>query len=1122
MLTFIQCISSTSTFILNSPFCCHLFKRKIVQHFLALVFLSYSGNALSTDYQVTKSFNIPRQSALLSLISFAEQADITLLFPADNIENVKTNPLIGKYSIAHALQLLIKDSGLTIELEESGEFSILVDLAFVKQTKIKREKSAVLSAKVKRTAKRELKKTQQKIAEIEIITIQGIKGSLRHSMNHKRFSSEIMDSISSEDIGQLPDENIAEALQRVTGVQMSRSSDGEGTSIQIRGISDNNVEINGQAASGSSGDRNINFQDLSSELFSGIEVLKTSTAKRIEGSLGGTVNLKTRRPLNINEDHVATITAKAKYVELPDEIVPAFNVFFAKNFRDTDYGDFGFILNGGSKQIVTRTDAYGAGDFDTATGLWLKKTGVDVIKGGNNNPFIEAGPFQYAVDENGHGNIDVNGDGVADENDVFYMPAGFRSFNRALESKRSSINASLQWQPNDELNLFLDYTYNESQQDESSSQVNAQINYSRSYIIAESEQSFDSIGNGNYILANGMIGAANLRYGGSPSTKTIWRDSQNFTLGGDYQLTDKLNIAFVVNAGDGNSSTSQSSLNMAYDFNDDNNINPDDNLGIVSYNYADSLVPFITYYDDPFTAGGPSSIDDLNVIDITSLSHPDLNFNQLQRNADDSANKDVSTQFDLTYELDGDFITALKTGIRYSTKEFNKQSWQNQNQNKALVSDGLTEKVNIRQVAVNPDSNALEESKQIAEDFQQCFTNVSTDLDHGGNMPESWATTHCDSDFFTEYFNMHDIRAFSETRGAGYYERPESQYTVDEETIALYVQTDFISELASLDFFGNFGGRYIDTKTSSTGLVDADPGKVPIAYNTVAFEGEYQAFLPSMNLNLALSDNAILRFAAYKAISRPSLAKLSPGVKLKLNDELGEIVSGTAKLGNPNLKPIKATNFDLSYEWYYSESNMLSTSIFYKNLDSTISTSPVLTLMKISGELWLATQPANLPGTKIKGVEFSVQHSFDHLDGLFSHTGISANYTYTSEDSKLFDQEGDQITRKGLSEHSYNLSTYYDDGTLSLRLAYAWRDDFVRRENVVLGFGSPYLLPEIEKARGQLDFSANYKLNEHFKINFSVINFNKSTTERYLKYPQLTNYIANSGSRYRLAIIARY
>jgi TonB-dependent receptor len=494
----------------------------------------------------------------------------------------------------------------------------------------------------------------------------------------------------------------------------------------------------------------------------------------------------------------------------------------------------------------------------------------------------------------------------------------------------------------------------------------------------------------------------------------------------------------------------------------------------------------------------------------------------MQRNADDTDNKNSSLQFDLTYELDGVFFTTIKTGVRYSTKEFIRASWQNQNQQKTKITDGKTEAIDIREIFVEPGFNTSDEYIQTANDLQQCHTTRTIKIDQGGNIPNTWPTTNCDIDQITSYFDMHDIKAYSESRGAGYYELPESRYTVEEETSALYLQTDFLTEFVDLGLFGNIGVRYIETSTSSSGLIDADPGVKPIAYNTVSFAGDYQAFLPSVNANLVLNDETILRFAAYKSISRPGLAKLSPGIKLELNDELGEGIAGTAKLGNPNLEPIQATNLDLSYEWYYSDSNMLSAALFYKNLDSIIATSPIRIPLEISGELWLATQPANLPGTKIKGFEINLQHGFDHLKGLFSHTGIRANYTYTTEDSDLFDKEGDEITRKGLSENSYNLATYYDDGTLSLRLAYAWRDDFVRRENVILGFGSEYLLPEIEKARGQLDFSANYSINKHIKFNFSIINLNKSITERYLKYKPLINYISESGIRYTLGLVARF
>ncbi|MDH3435193.1 MAG: TonB-dependent receptor, partial [Gammaproteobacteria bacterium] len=131
-------------------------------------------------------------------------------------------------------------------------------------------------------------------------------------------------------------------------------------------------------------------------------------------------------------------------------------------------------------------------------------------------------------------------------------------------------------------------------------------------------------------------------------------------------------------------------------------------------------------------------------------------------------------------------------------------------------------------------------------------------------------------------------------------------------------------------------------------------------------------------------------------------------------------------------------------------------------------------------------------------------------------------YTITDENSDLVDQEGDPISRRGLSENSYNATLYYDDGRLNARLAYNWREAFVRRENVTLGFGSPNVLPEFEDDRGQLDFSVNYSVTDNLKMNFSAVNINDSKTERYMKYKTLTNYIAFAGVRYNLGVVYRF
>ncbi len=972
---------------------------------------------------------------------------------------------------------------------------------------------------------------QKKVEEnIEVITVSGIRGSLKKSMNDKRFATEIMDSISAEDIGQLPDENIAEALQRVTGIQMSRGANGEGTTVQIRGLSDNNVEINGQTAAGTSADRSVNFADIPSELFSGIEVLKAPTADRIEGSLGGTVNLKTRRPLNIQEDYVATITAKAKYSEVSGEITPDFNVFLGKNWRDTAIGDFGFIVNGGRKETISQTDAFGGGDYDDAPGAWYRVDGSK--KSGA--PF-NSGPWIY------DDNIDLNGDGMSDNKDVFYVPNGLRTYSRYDEIVKDSLNVTLNWQPTENIDLFLDYTKTDSEEYSRGSSLNIATNAWRAVPLLLGDNQFTSIGHRaglvdgdgvldtslageNYYLSSGLLGGANLRTGGAPSQKMTLREADKITFGADYIVSNNLVVSAEISTSQGSSTTKQAQLNMGYDWNNDSQLNGKDWAGIVDYDWNSADLVDYTLYEAPFYAGeGPVTPDELVAIDPTNMAYDRLNYFQMQRNADDTNSSDDSVKFDIDYELDDGFITQIKAGARYAKRSFERMSYINSNQKNTVVDDdGVYEKIDIQDIKVHPEANSTPELAQAATDLQQCFGTTAIELDGiSGNFPRDWANTNnCGSDFFTSYFNMHDIRANNPAKGAGYYENTGMRYDVEEQTTAFYLRADYFTEIAGLELFGNVGVRYVETDTLSSGYLNSAPGS-ETAYEWTEFDGNYIDFLPSFNANLALNEEMVIRFAAYQALSRPGLSAIAPSVNIKYNDEL-EGYAGNGSMGNPDLDPISATNLDLSYEWYYSDDSMFSIAAFYKDIDSTIANSPELQDVEINGELFKVLQQANLRGTKIKGLELAVQHGFTNLPSILAHTGVGANYTFTQEDSELVDQEGDEIKRRGLSEHSYNVGAFYDDGSLSIRLAYNWRDEFVRRTNVTLGWNSPNFLPEVEAARGQLDLTANYQLTENLKINFAAANLNDSETKRYLKYEELHSYLAKAGTRYNLGMVYRF
>jgi len=1118
------------------------YSARFMKRNLSLPIISIATLLSATSYADVNdslfNFNLDRQNAERSIIIFAQQANITLLFPHNELKGITTNKVSGWYQISQGLSVLLARTGLKAEVDSNGQYSIVIDDVFIKaqlalnkareQARITKLSSDNDSTKVAKITK--VKLFEKANEAIEVITISGVRGSIVQSLNDKRFSTEIKETISAEDIGQLPDENIAEALQRVSGIQMTRAADGEGTSIQIRGISDNNVEINGQTASGSSADRSINFQDIPSELFSSVEVLKVATADSIEGSLGGTINLKTRRPLNIQEDQIGSITAKVKYHQLSGETSPDINGFLAKNFRDTSIGDVGFVFNFARKEVVSQTDVYGGGDWSAAPAQWFRRTGGQIPAGNtNNNPFLLSGPFQYSNGVDGDGDfaygIDVNGDGIVNDKDSYYTSGGIRTNSRYVESQRDSINFTAQWQPNSALNFYLDYSKADSAEDLYGSQLSLAFNAARSFPVDGVDHKLSPINSDTYMLESGLIGATSVRMGGTPSVRTTSRESEKITLGIDYQLSELLLVESSFSTSSGSSAGNQAQLNMGYDWDSNGEFTGADWAGLLAYEFGGGALPNADFYQSPaHTTDGvePVNFEELVKLDPSSISYDKLSYFQMQRNADDTKNDDSAFTVDITYDLDGDFFSSIRVGTRLASRNYHHAAFINPNQKTEIVVDGLVQTIDIQNVRVNPQSNEDVESIQIANDLLPCFSSESIDVD-GSNLPNNWTSTRCGSDFFTKYFSMHDIRAINPLSGSGYYENEGSRYDVTEDTRALYVKLDFFTYLSDMPLFGNVGVRYIETDTESSGyLVNQPLADEKVSFSWLTLSGNYQDALPSINLNLGLSDVVILRFAAYEAISRPSLKNISPGIDIKFSSELDGF-SGTANLGNPNLQPILSQNLDLSYEWYYAKDSIFSAALFYKDLASVIFVDAGdKSTVEIGERSFLATQPQNYAGTSIQGLELNLQHAFSHFSGLFSHTGIGINYTYTDENSNNFDDEGDAIGRVGLSEHSYNLLTYYDDGIFSIRLAYNWRDDFVRRASVSLGYNRPETLPEIEKARGQLDLTANYSITDNFKINFSAVNLNESKTERFMKYEQLTNYIAFSGTKYNFGVIYRF
>ncbi|MFQ3198735.1 MAG: iron complex outermembrane receptor protein, partial [Paraglaciecola sp.] len=1114
---------------------------------LLLICISINSVDAQTIEESKFEIIIPSQSLSRSLNELSEATNVSILFSFDLVEGKQGPVLHGRFTLDQALTQLLLGANLKGQLTDTN-FVVIKPITKQKSKlngNIKMKTSQTSLAKVfaiifgaagaSHSALSQEIKQEQNEKDLEIIQIIGIKGSFKKSLNDKRFASQIIDTISAEDIGQLPDENIAEALQRITGVQMARSADGEGSTLQIRGISNNNVQINGQLVSGSSANRTVNFQDLNSELFSSVQVSKAPIAAEIEGSLGGTVNLITRKPLDGNKDVFASVNVSARYAEIADEYDPTINGFFKYNFRDTQLGDFGVLFNISTKSITSVAQAYGGGDYDDAPAVWLRQTGeTSPPTGGNNanganlfNPARGAGPWAFDP------NVDVNGDGLSNGDDVFYLPGGFGFFNNTRDSERDSFNATFQWQPSDSLNIYLDTTITNIEETSSGSRYQINFNAVRSAPLLSGDNNYDLLntteGLGDvYVMSRGRIGNATTRLGASPSINTLERDSKAFNLGLTWNVSDNLTFNAELATSNGKASTlQQGALIMGIDYNGNGVMTGSDFAQFVDFDFAAGRVPDATIYESPFPSPAFGQ-DELNaglpnIINPGDANYERLAYFQFNRVAQDTENGSDAFRIDGEWVVDG-ALTSLEFGLRIGSRDFKRTSFQNSNQrsgpsNLYTAGEDLRSSINVQAIRVNSLTLTNPDLIASSELLQNCLAQSgSADFlsDEASNLPRTWTSTTCSPSVLSEAFGLQDIRTINPDTGVGAHERTGLRFDVKEDTTALYLMANFNVDVGDMALYGNLGARYVETETSSSGFIRNRERE----FESITLKGEYNDFLPSLNANLALNEEMILRLGVSRSLARPGLAAIAPGFNLTYSEDLDGF-AGTGSGGNPDLDPINSENFDLSYEWYYADASTLSVAYFYKDISTIISLADEQTPLQIGDELFLVRIQTNFSGTKISGYELSLQHAFADLPGLLGHTGIGMNYTNTDEESGLIDDEGDAVGRHNLSENSYNISAYYDDGGFSLRLAYNWRDEFVRRENVTLGYARPDFLPEIEAARGQLDFSANYIVNKNMKVSFTAVNLNNSETERFMKYDALTNYIANAGRRYSLGIVYR-
>lgn len=1059
-------------------------RKLISQLFFLCLVSSFTPGLIAKEAVDSVAFNIPQQRAYLSLIYLAEQADITLLFSFEKVEGIDVNAVHGEYNTMDALKLMLENTGLVAQMNDSGQISILYNKNHKRQDDMttynkNQVASAVLAAMGTLASPQLLAAEADTSADtkMEVIEVSGIRGSLSRSMDVKRSAEGVVDSISSEDIGKFPDTNLAESLQRITGVSIDRSG-GEGQSITVRGFGPqfNTVLVNGRQIASESDTRGFSFDTIAAELVSSLDVHKTSSATMQSGGIGSTVNINTAKPFAINGFKAAG-SIKGIYDENSEETTPQISGLISNTFLDDSFG----VLLGVSHQ--ERKTRLNQAQIDG----WLENVGIPDPKTASGEAYT--------------GNI-----------------FSARNYDHKVtfeDRTRTNANLVLQYAPTDNLVLTADALY---------SDFDVETN-ATSYGHWFTAPNVTGVDGGSPIVdANGTVVDMYQEVGLATDfhAKKFDRitDSKSFGLNADWDVNDNLNMSFdyshseasrEANNGRGNQLSLIGYANrVRFQVNDD--ILPNASM-FESANpniYSGQQELDGTAYDPSVT---PAGVQDY-------LSTDNSRAHVMLRRGWEVQDELDQFRWDNTWLADGDTgFSAARFGMMYSTETKSLNRWDNEGEGLHCAYCGY------------PDSPTISPDAQYIFDAGSDFL---SGVSGSGQMPTSWLAHDGEANF--AFLEQYYASTNSDTISFDAVLRDKS-YSVQEDIFAAYFEVDFVGEIAGMLISSTAGVRYETTDTDVKGrdkpiaqLNILDKTEMLPAYGSVeaiSQANSYDAILPSFSVKLEITDDLVARLAASKTMTRPTLNSMSPITVINTTRPGGDL---TSSQGNPKLKPFSSENLDLSLEWYYDEVSYVSAGYFRKNVENFIvNTQEDLTFTLSDGSLltdpstgddtdnpdsndgvahFTNTRPNNGESAIVDGWELAVQHSFGE-----SGFGVMANATLVSSNAELDAADITQVfALTGLSD-SVNLVAFYESGPIQTRLAWNWRDSFVQSLTQTNGDG-----PTIVESYAQLDLSGSYDLTENLAVFFEGVNLTEEYVHKRGRFENQLLSVEDSGRRFALGI----
>jgi TonB-dependent receptor len=966
----------------------------------------------------------------------------------------------------------------------------------------------------------------QEPVELEEIVVTGIRASLVASMDLKRNSAGVVDAITAEDMGVFPDTNLAESLQRITGVSIDRSR-GEGSRITVRGLGPdfNLVTLNGRQMPTSSGlGRSFDFGNLASEGISAVEVFKSGRADIPTGGMGATINILTARPLDA-PGFRATVSASGMYDDSRTKFsdtsfTPELSGLVSSTFMDDRLGV--------SLSLVRQERESGAAT--ASVGGWR------TFSGETDNCWCGAGPSEWGgIPPAG----DPNQQNRPGPGDIYSVPQVIGYELADYDRVRTNGQLTVQFRPVDSVTATLDYTYAELELDRTYNNLSAWFNFGgQETLWTDGPNATPLTYTENSTNSDFAMGA------GRDAFKNELK-SLGFNL--EWEATDRLTLALDYHDSEATNEPNSPWGNSAL-------------LSIAAFSRNRTT----GYFGKEFPVlelglNNPLSPDDMIVtgsVFVNDFSQMDIKQGGLSGNL----------------EFDTRFVKSIDFGVQFTDVD-------NRAAGAVMQRDawgGVTQPGAIADLMSGADIGSSFDEIPGSRDSRRQSSFYTF------NMPALIARTEA-------LIASGNASLFVPGNGdlgpCGTALCPTNNLQYDrlttEETQSAYVQLNTATEWAGTPVSMRFGLRYEQTDVVSEALSPNYVGLLWVAGNELQLQfdgttytrgkGDYDYVLPNFDFSMDISDSLKYRTSLSRTLARPSYLDIQGGLTI---DSPVRVDGGTGRRGSPDLLPYISDNIDLSLEFYYGSGSYVAVGYFYKDVQNFIGTGSVVeqagglphpalgplgaqaraaTGSSDAGVLysWILANrpdaagvnaaagtiagvagrdpaspfnlsvPVNIEKASLDGWELMLQHNFGD-----SGFGVIANYTYVSADvgydNRLCEQPNCNLSQQfvvtGLSD-SANFIGYYDKHGIGVRLAYNWRDKFLAgtgQNNV--GAGPPTYVDEY----GQWDLSASYQFNDSLTLFTDVLNITNETVYVHGRSSDQVLFATQYGTRYNVGVRYRF